>query len=325
VTVYSLTKHYPNEIEVLIKRLDDQPFFLQDRAKYSVITQYNPDLDPRLEIKLRIDLADRSYLIEKIRIENDPAKLLKELSSKYGFPAIRTTQVRFAPETPWATGQEIRITFRTPISCEKVNLEKFTRREFTLYNADDPWESGELLMPSSWRKDQIWAGLQRMHSIPDVSQFQVMAGGQEISKQNEWPAGRIEAAPFKSPVKWQIEDSSKADGYFECTQNEMTPLISAREAWTQLRFDHQTLYENVSLDFSGFLKPGLTIMAGIIRENVRVSVSFEVIRGGSITFIQEVFLNMVSWRDTTPGLMPEFRLLNATLTKNYDRAIQRPH
>jgi hypothetical protein len=118
-----------------------------------VITQYNPDLDLRLEIKLPIDLADRSYLVDKIRIENDPAKLLKALSDKYGFPTIRTTQVRFAPETPWTTGQEIRITFRTPITCEEVDFDRFTRREFTLHIADDPWESGELLMPSSWKKD----------------------------------------------------------------------------------------------------------------------------------------------------------------------------
>jgi hypothetical protein len=244
--------------EVIIARVDGQPFFLQDRAKYSVITQYNPNLDPRLEIKLHIDLSDRSYCIDKIRIENDPAKLLKELSDKYGFPTIRTTQVRFAPQTPWVTGQEIRVTFRTAISCEKVSLDRWSRREFTLHTSDIPWESGEILMPTTWRKDQIWAHLQTLHPISDVSQFQVAAGGKDISNQAEWPSGKIEAVPFKFQVIWQIEDPSKADGFLECRQDEMTPLISAKEAWTQLRFDHSALYENVSLDFSGFLKPRLT-------------------------------------------------------------------
>jgi hypothetical protein len=217
-------------ISVTIKREDDKPFFLQDGAKYSVITQYDPDLDPRLEIKLRIDLSDRSYVIDKTRIENDPAKVLKELSDKYGFPSVRATQVRFAPETPWVSGQTICVTFRTAISCANVRLEQLSRREFTLHIADEPWESGEVLLPSSFRKDQIWAHLQTLHSIPDVSQFQVVAGSTDISKRDEWPSGRIEAVPFKFPVKWHIEDPTQPTGLFEYEQKEMTPLITAKAA-----------------------------------------------------------------------------------------------
>jgi hypothetical protein len=188
-------------VDITIKRKDDKPFFLQDKAKYSVITQYDPNRDPRLEIKLRIDPSDRSYVINKLRIENDPAKLLKELSDKYGFPAMRTTRVRVAPETPWASGQEIRVRFRTAISCANVKLDQFSRREFILHTAYIPWESGELLMPSSWKKDQILTELQKLHSVPDVSQFQVVANGMDVSKLTEWPSGKIEVVPFKFPVK----------------------------------------------------------------------------------------------------------------------------
>jgi hypothetical protein len=57
------------------------------------------------------------------------------------------------------------------------------------------------------------------------------------------------------------------------------------------------LVEDPVINYRGFLKPGPTLSAEIQRENVRVSVSFEVIREGCITFIHEVIPNMTPWRD----------------------------
>jgi hypothetical protein len=55
--------------------------------------------------------------------------------------------------------------------------------------------------------------------------------------------------------------------------------------------------EEPIIAYSGFLKPGLTINVSIPRENVQVSISFEVINGGSITFAHEIIPNMVTWHE----------------------------
>jgi hypothetical protein len=136
-----------------------------------------------------------------------------------------------------------------------------------------------------------------MHSIPDLSQFQVLAGRIEITKEAKWPAGKIEAIPYAFPVNWRIEFPQATDGVIGYVQPKMTPLVTAREVWDLLHHEIPGLYEDATLDYRGFLRPGLTVSAEIVREDVRVSVSFEVIRKGTITYILEVIPNMVSWQD----------------------------
>jgi hypothetical protein len=165
-----------------------------------------------------------------------------------------------------------------------------------LFIAEDPWESGEVILPSSYDKAQIWAHLQSLHPVPDVSQFQVVCDRKEISKDIMWPAGKIEAVPFKFPVLWHIESPQSPDDFLSLKQDDMTPLLTA-QAWEQLRQNVPNLVENPILDYRGFLKPGLTITAEIQRENVWVSVSFELIREGCITFVHEAFSNMATWRE----------------------------
>jgi hypothetical protein len=260
-----------------------------------VLTRYDPDEDPRPEVQLRIDLSDRSFLIDKIRFEEDPAKIMKMLSEKYGFPKTKTTQVRFSPETPWANGQTVIIAFKTATSCSAVKLEPFSRREFVLHIADEPWRSGEVLLPTAFGKKQIWEHLQTMHPIPDVSQFQVIAESIDVTKDDRWPSGRIEAIPFKFPVQWRIEMPQEPSGILEVTQNDMTPLVTAREAWDQLHHIVPRLSEEATLDFSGKLRPGITISAEAEKTSVKLAVTFEVIRKGRITYIHEVIPNMATW------------------------------
>jgi hypothetical protein len=219
------------------------------------------------------------------------------LSEDYGFQAVKTTQVRFAPETPWTNGQKVCVTFKTAISCTAVKLVPYTRHEFTLHIADEPWESGEVLLPTSFGKDQIWAHLQSLHPIPDVSQFQVISGRKEITKDAQWPPGRIEAIPFAFSVSWRIELPQEPSGILEFKQEGQTPLVTARGAWDLLHHNIPHLCENATLNFNGFLRPGLTITAEIGREKVRVAVSFEVIRKGCITYISKIIPNMVTWQE----------------------------
>jgi hypothetical protein len=287
----------PPWVKIHIKRQDDKPFFMEDEGKYNIVLEYVEADNPRPEVQLRIDLTHRTFLIEKVRIDDDPISILKMITEKYGFPAVKPNQVRFAPYIPWPTGQTARITFKTDISCSAVKLEPFMRREFTLYIADEPWESGQVLLPKAYGKAQIWEHLQSLHPIPDLSQFQVVAGKQEVTKQDKWPAGRIEAIPVTFPVAWKVEMPQEPDGVLEATQDKMSPMITATEAWDQLHLIVPRLYEEANLDFRGKLKPGLTITAEIIRRNIRCTVEFEAIRKGSISYIHEVIPNMATWAE----------------------------
>jgi hypothetical protein len=51
-----------------------------------VTTQYDKSLDPRPDISVRIDLADKSSIVDNYRAAEDPGDLLEDLGSKYGFP-----------------------------------------------------------------------------------------------------------------------------------------------------------------------------------------------------------------------------------------------
>jgi hypothetical protein len=160
---------------------------------------------------------------------------------------------------------------------------------FTLYIADEPWESGEVILPKAYGKAEIWAHLQTLHPIPDVSQFQVVCERTEISKDDMWPAGHIEAVPTRFPVNWRIESPQSPGGIFEYKQEGLTPLLTVQAAWTILRQSVSNLAEEPLFDYRGFLQPGCTINVEIPRQFVQVSVSFEVIRDGCI----KSFLNVV--------------------------------
>jgi hypothetical protein len=135
-----------------------------------------------------------------------------------------------------------------------------------------------------------------LHPIPDLSQVQVIVGRQVITG-DKWPAGKIEAVPVTFPVAWRIEMPQESSGILEVTQDKMSPMITATEAWFQMHSLVPRLYEDANLDFRGELKPGLVISAEIIRVNVRSAVEFVVIRTGAICYIHEVIRNMVTWAE----------------------------
>jgi hypothetical protein len=178
------------------------------------------------------------------------------LSDKYGFPAIKTNQVRFTPETPWTTGQTVCVKVKTAISCSAVKLDPFTRRAFTIHIADDPWETGEILLPLALGKAQIWEFLQTQRPIPDISQFQIIAWRQDITKNDRWPGWQIDAIPHTFPVIWRVETPQETEGSMEEIQEKMTPPVTATEAWDILHTTASGLFEEANLDFRGKLRPG---------------------------------------------------------------------
>jgi hypothetical protein len=43
-------------------------------AHYTLTTQYDPDLDRRLKVKVRVDATDRTFIIDEIRVDEEPAQ-----------------------------------------------------------------------------------------------------------------------------------------------------------------------------------------------------------------------------------------------------------
>jgi hypothetical protein len=283
-------------IKFTIKRKDDQPFSMKDGDEYLVLTTYDPALDPRPEVRLRIDLTDRTFYIPRVRIDDDPEKIMTMLSENYGFVKTKASQVRFATPTPWTSGQEVVIAYKAPTSCINVKLEPVTRRKFILHIADDPLDTDEVVLPIALGKDQIWEHLQAMYAtlIPDVSQFNIFVEHLDITKNKQWPRGTIDAIPVKFPVQWRIKMPQEDSGFLEVVQKEMTPLLTGTEAWQQLHNEIPRLYEEASLDYAGKLKPGTEITASIIRANVPLAVTFELYRKATITYHQDV-PNMETW------------------------------
>jgi hypothetical protein len=165
-----------------------------------------------------------------------------------------------------------------------------------LHIADEPFETDEVILPSSLEKDKIWEHLQAMYStmIPDVSQFRIFVSNLDITKNDQWPPGVIDAIPVKFPVHWRIEMPQEESGYLEVVQKEMTPMYTAIEAWQLLHNSVSRLYEEASLDYVGKLKPGVTITASIIRADVPLAITFELYKKATITYRQGV-PNMETW------------------------------
>jgi hypothetical protein len=126
-----------------------------------------------------------------------------------------------------------------------------------------------------------------LHPIPDISQFQIIAGRQEITKNDKWPEGQIDAIPHTFSVVWQVENPQSATGFLEIVQEKMTPIVTATEAWDILHTVQPRLFEEANLDFGGKLRPDLTIHAEITRKEVQCAVEFEIARKGRIKFIHQ--------------------------------------
>jgi hypothetical protein len=81
-------------IKITVAQSDKTPFWIEDKGEYTVVTQYDPSLDPRAECTVRIDLIDRKFIIDKYRAVEDYAALWKDLCGKYGFQSIDASQLR---------------------------------------------------------------------------------------------------------------------------------------------------------------------------------------------------------------------------------------
>jgi hypothetical protein len=72
-------------ITVKVGRADGKPFCVEDKGDYSVVTQYDPGLDARPIVTIRVDLANRTFIIEDYGAVEDLMAIWNDLCTKYGY------------------------------------------------------------------------------------------------------------------------------------------------------------------------------------------------------------------------------------------------
>jgi hypothetical protein len=206
---YRAKANLPPSITISIERSDDQPFWVEDMADYTVETRYDPDLDTRYSCRIRIDARKeaRTFILENCRCsENDPAAIWRELVSKSGFVNTQVTQMSIHG-TP--KDGIIRYQFKHATSLERVTFPALIARFFTIFLNDDdvPWESSEPMSPASQEKSEVWEQLNLEHSLPHWSQFTLAdQDHHEIPHlAKHLPPGEILAVRVKFPVTRIIE------------------------------------------------------------------------------------------------------------------------
>jgi hypothetical protein len=176
---------------------------------------------------------------------------------------------------------------KVPVSCLKVKIPHYVRRSFEVDIADEPWKSGDVVLPATFGKEEIWKHLQSLTPLPHHSQFQIISGRNEISHLPNGPIGLIALIPKKFPVTWRIEWPRDPTGFVEEVQQDMTPLVDAEEAWGILHTQVSGLFERATSNYRAKLRPGQVITAEVVREVVSLSIRFGVKDRGYITFTHQ--------------------------------------
>jgi hypothetical protein len=133
--------HIPVWNKIILKRQDGQPFRIENRAHNTLVIQYDPDSDTRPLINVRIDAADRSYLLKDIRVENDTTNFMEYLGQQLWFQLPEPAKCSFSPEHPWANGQQVTIIPSVPLVFGPSAFPYITRRMIQIHLSGEPWES----------------------------------------------------------------------------------------------------------------------------------------------------------------------------------------
>jgi hypothetical protein len=229
------------------------------------------------------------YYYDKYRAVEDPVLIWKDLCTSYGFQTLASNQLNVL-----GTPRSGQVTFspKVAISCLNVKIPHYVRSSFVAHIADEPWKSGEVVLPIRFGKEDIWKHLQTLTPRPHHSQFQIISNRVEISHLPNWPAGLIELMPKRFPVTWHIEWPSDPSGFQEVVQQDKTPMIDAVEARQILRTQVPGLYEDGVIACRGKLRPGQMIQVEVQRCDIQASIRFEIRDHGYITFTGERISNM---------------------------------
>jgi hypothetical protein len=80
----------------------------------------------------------------------------------------------------------------------------------------------------------------------------------------------------------------------EIIQTDLHAGFTVVDAWERLHTQVPRLFQHATFNYSGYLQPGLTITAEVMREEVSVPINFEVKDRGWIEFPRNIISNMTA-------------------------------
>jgi hypothetical protein len=265
--------------DITMKRADDAPFWVETNGEYTVTVTYNPDKDSRQRytIKIVTSLEHKVYSIDGYSLPTqDPVAIWTDICLKYGFvnPGLNFLHISGHPDDGLVT-----FTYRVPASVNNVRLPALTSRTFKIIDEDE-WLSSEILSPEAWGRDEIWTPLCSIRTLPHYSQFHFTYSLGEIPRTSRTrPPGHITVTRIKFPIKWRLELFSE-----EVIQQDMHTGFSIQDAWGFLHQQVPRLYQHATFNYAGLVQPGLIVTAEVLREDVTVTIGFEVKDNGWIEF-----------------------------------------
>jgi hypothetical protein len=72
-------------ITITVARMDKHPFWVENKGEYTVVTQHDPNLDPRPLCTIGVDLIDRTLIIPDYQAVDYYGVIWADLCTKYGF------------------------------------------------------------------------------------------------------------------------------------------------------------------------------------------------------------------------------------------------
>jgi hypothetical protein len=87
-----------------------------------------------------------------------------------------------------------------------VKLPALVSRTFKIIEDEDEWNTGEILSPQPWGREEIWARLSSIRALPHFSQFLFSYSGGEVSRMSRTlPPWHIIVTRIRFPIKWRLE------------------------------------------------------------------------------------------------------------------------
>jgi hypothetical protein len=233
----------PELDEITLKRADDAPFWIEEKGEYTSVVRYDPDKDPRpkCSVKIVISVEHKVYLIENYRPQiQDPVAIWTDICLKYGFinPGPNFLQISGHPADGLVTYTDRVSTSRRRVN--NVKIQAFTSRTFKIIAEEEEWNTGEILSPQPWGREEIWAQLSSIRALPHFSQFHFSYSAGEIpGTSRTLPSGHITVVRIRFPIKWRLELFTE-----EITQENMHAGLSIQDAWERLHHQIPRLYQH---------------------------------------------------------------------------------
>jgi hypothetical protein len=266
--------------DIRLARADKTPFWVEEKGEYTAVVRYDPDKDlrPRCTVKIVTTIEHKIFLIENYRPPAmDPMVMWTDICLKYGFinPGQNLLQIAGHPDDYLVT-----YTYKVSASLVNVKLPPYISRSFKITIDEDEWDTGEILSPMPWGRQEIWEQLSAVHPFPHFSQFLFHYSAGEVQKTSRTlPQGHITVTRIRFPIKWRLELFPE-----EVIQDDMHAGLSIQDAWERLHHQVPRLYPHATFNCAGQVQPNLTVTAEVLRENITLMFCFEVKDDGWIGF-----------------------------------------